>query len=84
MNEIDYASAKVAELLEQNPENARGYYIRGSIYEVQGEFQDALADFKLSGELAQNQFNASLFAMAQTRYVNLLQRLPNEAPTDSQ
>jgi len=76
MNELEFASKTVDELLALNIDNARAYYIRGGIREMNGENEDALADFQHSAELAQAQFNSQLFAMAQTRYVNLLQRLP--------
>jgi len=81
MNELDYASQTVDELLALNSNNARAYYIRGGIREMRNEFADALADFELAAKLAQEQFNSQLFAMAQTRYVNLLQRLPAIEPT---
>jgi hypothetical protein len=81
MNELDRASATIVELMKINPEDARGFYIRGSIREIREEFQDALADFQLAAKFAQKGFNQTLYAMAQTRYVNLLQRVPNQQPT---
>ncbi|MHB9034300.1 MAG: tetratricopeptide repeat protein [Anaerolineae bacterium] len=84
LNELDYASKTVDDLLALNIDNARAYYIRGSIEEMRNQLPEALADFKHSAELAQAQFASTLFAMAQTRYVNLLQRIPNEAgPTNT-
>ncbi|MHB1356752.1 MAG: tetratricopeptide repeat protein [Anaerolineae bacterium] len=81
MNELDRASATIEELMKLKPDNARGFYIRGSISEARDQLQDALVDFQKAAQLAQEQFNSTLFAMAQTRYVNLLQRLPNQSPT---
>jgi tetratricopeptide (TPR) repeat protein len=81
MNELDRSSTTVEELLQLKPDDARAFYIRGSIRELREQLQDALADFQQAAKLAQAQFNASLFAMAQTRYVNLLQRIPNQQPT---
>jgi tetratricopeptide (TPR) repeat protein len=81
MNELDRASTTIEKLMTLNPDDARGFYIRGSIRETNGQLQDALTDFQQSAKLAQAQFNSTLFAMAQTRYVNLLQRIPNQQPT---
>ncbi len=77
MNELDYASQTIDELLALNIDNARAYYIRGGIREMRNELPEALVDFQHSAELAQAQFASQLYAMAQTRYVNLLQRMPN-------
>ena len=81
MNELDHATTTIDELMKLKPDDARAFYIRGSIREVRDQLQDALVDFQESAQLAQDQFNSTLFAMAQTRYVNLLQRLPNQQPT---
>jgi tetratricopeptide (TPR) repeat protein len=81
MNELDRSLATIDELMKLKPDDARGFYIRGSIRELKEQWQDALTDFQESARLAQEQFNSSLFAMAQTRYVNLLQRIPNQQPT---
>ena len=80
MGEIDLASQTVEELLSINKDNARAYFIRGGIYELQGKRLEALADFTLCSELAQAQFNQQLYAIAKTRYVSLLQQVP-ELPT---
>jgi len=80
MGEIDFAAAKVEELLAINPKSARAYYIRGGIYEAREQYAQALADFKYSGDLAVEQYQSQLYAMAQTRYVNLLKRMEVTAP----
>jgi tetratricopeptide (TPR) repeat protein len=71
---LDEAKADSESVLAADPKNAFGYYILSSVYEMQGQSQEALKAVQRSAELAEAQQETQLTAMARYRMAILMQQ----------
>ncbi len=60
--------------IQQKPELAQAYLIRGGIYEAQNKVNEAVADFEKCAELAGAQDQEALYVVARTRLGMLMQQ----------
>ncbi|MEA3408475.1 MAG: tetratricopeptide repeat protein, partial [Chloroflexota bacterium] len=80
VGEYDTALDKANEAIERDPESARAYLIRGSIYEATDERAKAIEDFQRSADLAQAAGEDALYVLAKMRLATLLQQAPSSFP----
>lgn len=78
--EYDTALDQANEAIELDPEAARAYLIRGSIYERMDERAKAIEDFEHSADLAQAAGQDALYVLARMRMAGLLQQAPSTFP----
>jgi tetratricopeptide (TPR) repeat protein len=78
--EYDTALQKANEAIELNPDSARAYLIRGSVYENTEQRAKAIEDFQRSADLAQSTGKDALYVLAKMRLATLLQQAPNSVP----
>lgn len=78
--EYDTALDRANEAIELDPEAARAYLVRGSIYEAMDERAKAMDDFQRSADLAQSSGQDALYVLAKMRLATLLQQAPSSFP----
>ncbi|MFP3896841.1 MAG: tetratricopeptide repeat protein [Anaerolineales bacterium] len=78
--EYDTALDRANEAIEIDPEAARAYLVRGSIYESMEERAKAIDDFQRSADLAQSAGQDALYVLAKMRLATLLQQAPSSFP----
>jgi Tfp pilus assembly protein PilF len=78
--EYDTALDRANEAIELDPDSARAYLVRGSIYENTEERTKAIEDFQRSADLAQSTGKDALYVLAKMRLATLLQQAPNSVP----
>ena len=78
--QYDKALDKANAAIELDPESARAYLIRGSIYEKTDKRAKAIEDFQHSADLAQSAGQDALYVLAKMRLATLLQQAPQPVP----
>ncbi len=78
--EYETALDKANAAIELDPEAARAYLVRGSIYENMEERTEAIDDFQRSADLAQSAGQDALYVLAKMRLATLLQQAPSSFP----
>lgn len=77
---LDAASTDVEQAIRENPDAARAYYIRASVFTEQGDFAAAIEDLERTADLARAAGNVQLEASARMQRAMVMQMFMAQPP----